>query len=252
MTDTDRIPTNLRLLKIVEIMARSDSPLSPSEINREIGLPKASIHRLCQTLQDEGYLTRDAEPKKLRLTRRVREMASRILASNHVRIGRHQVLVSIARDLRETVNFVVPEDQGMRYVDRVEAEWPLRVQLPIGTHVPFHCTASGKCFLASLKPKPLARMLAGLDLGRLTAKTITDQDKLRAEIRIIRRTGFSTDREEFIDDMKAVAVPVNGPDGLFLGALAAHGPASRLNESRFEDLAAALKSGAERVAEQII
>ena len=36
------------------------------------------------------------------------------------------------------------------FADRVETDWPFRVLLPVGTHVPFHCTASGKTYLASL------------------------------------------------------------------------------------------------------
>ena len=36
----------------------------------------------------------------------------------------------------------------MLYLDRVEAQWPLRLTLDVGSHVPLHCTASGKLFLA--------------------------------------------------------------------------------------------------------
>ena len=36
----------------------------------------------------------------------------------------------------------------MLYIDRVEAQWPLRLSLDVGSHVPLHCTASGKLLLA--------------------------------------------------------------------------------------------------------
>ncbi|MEM0922844.1 MAG: IclR family transcriptional regulator [Pseudomonadota bacterium] len=252
MNQPERVPTNLRLLRIVDTLASAGRPLSPSEINAEIGLPKASIHRLCQTLIEEGYVTRDTDPKKLSLSRRMRQTASQILDTDHVRIGRHQVLRGLAAELRETVNFVVPEEAGMRYLDRVEADWPLRVQLPIGSHVPFHCTASGKCFLANLAHRPLTRLLAALALEKRTDKTLTDAATLRATLKEIRASGYATDREEFIDGMMAVAVPVTGPQGQFLGALAAHGPASRLGPNRFDQIAIDLKRGASALAEQIL
>ena len=44
----------------------------------------------------------------------------------------------------------------MVYWDRVETEWPLKVQMPIGTRVPLHCSASGKMYLSSLTPDPAA------------------------------------------------------------------------------------------------
>ena len=69
----------------------------------------------------------------------------------HVHVARHQILKDVAAKTRETVNFVVPQDNGMHYLDRVETDWAFRVQLPRGSNVPFHCTASGKIFMSSLK-----------------------------------------------------------------------------------------------------
>ena len=76
-----------------------------------------------------------------------------LLYNSRDHMARRQILLNIANKVKETVNFVVPEASGMNYIDRVETDWAFRIQLPIGTNVPFHCTASGKCFLASLSPK---------------------------------------------------------------------------------------------------
>ena len=64
-------------------------------------------------------------------------MASGILHASRLHIARHQILQDVAATVGETVNFVVPEDAGMSYFDRVETDWPFRVQLPVGTHVLF-------------------------------------------------------------------------------------------------------------------
>ncbi len=252
-TDTaDRMPTNLRLLKILEVIATSERPLSAIEVNEQIGLPRPTIHRLCQTLQDEGYVVQEAGTRKLRPARRMRTFASGILNASYIHIARHQVMTQVAGVLGETVNFVVPEAQGMRYLDRVETDWPLRVQLPIGSHVPFHCTASGKCFLASMTARATRRFVAALTLTRATERTETEIDRLTREIARVRRRGYATDKEEFIDHMSAVAVPVVSAEGHFIAALAAHGPSSRLTEDKFEEIASVLKDGAERIAVKVI
>ena len=55
MTDRrDRIPTNLRALRILEMLAQSGRAMSPTELGAEIGLPKATIHRLCTTLEGKN------------------------------------------------------------------------------------------------------------------------------------------------------------------------------------------------------
>lgn len=228
MAEADRIPTNLRTMLILEIVGNSDSPLSPTEINAELGLPKQSIHRLCATLVEQGFLSYEPSGKRLRPGRRLRIMASGILSVSRTHIARRQILRKVARQVGETVNFVVPADDGMSYVDRVETDWPFRVQLPIGTSVPFHCTASGKTFLAGLSKSARQKMVSALSLDRKTANTITDPKQLMAELKGIASQGYAIDDEEFMEGMVAIAVPVLDAQNRFMAAIAFHGPTVRL------------------------
>lgn len=228
MTDDVRIPTTLRALLILETLGKSDRPMSATEINAHLGLPKQSIHRLCSSLEAEGFLTRLGESRKFVPSRRLRELGSGLLFNSRTHIARRQILMDVAKEVRETVNFVVPEGRGMSYVDRVETDWALQIQLPIGSHVPFHCTASGKCFLASLKPDARRRFVTSLDLTPSTRATKTSVDALISDLEAIKDRGYSLDKEEFLNGMVAIAVPVTDAEGRFVAALAFHGPTQRL------------------------
>jgi len=229
MTENGRIATNLRTLRILEILGSANHPLTPTQINVELGLPKQTIHRLCKTLVEEGYLIADGRSKGLRPARRLRSLASGILFTSQFHIGRHQILEDVAEKVSETVNFVVPQAEGMTYLDRVETDWPFRIQLPIGTHVPFHCTASGKTFLASLPPKTRTTMVESMALNSLTPNTLTSPEALLEELTLVRKQGYALDNEEFVEGMVAMAVPVKDADRRYVGALAFHGPVQRLS-----------------------
>ncbi|MCP4821723.1 MAG: IclR family transcriptional regulator [Shimia sp.] len=229
MTSTDRIPTNLRTLLILEVLGKSDQPMTATEINAALGLPKQTVHRLCATLEQNGFLTRQGRSKHYQVARRLREIGVGLLYNSRDHIVRRQILHDVAREVRETVNYVVPEDSGMSYLDRVETDWAFRIQLPIGTNVPFHCTASGKAFLASLAPKSRLKIVSSLKLTHMTAATHTAPDTLLEELKDIARQGYSLDQEEFLDGMIAIAVPVKDPSGRFVAALAFHGPTQRIS-----------------------
>ena len=224
----ERIPTNLRTLLILEAIGRMQGPVTPAELGREIGLSKPTVHRLCATLLAEGFLARDDRKKGLRPGRRMRLLASGVTSASSAHIARHQVLMTLAGQVGETVNFVVPEDRGMTYQDRVETDWPFRIQLPVGTHVPFHCTASGKTYLASLPKSERHRMVNVMQLDRKTISTMTDPEKLLGELAEIARQGYALDREEFIEGMTAIAVPVLDTSGRYVAAIAFHGPVQRI------------------------
>ena len=103
------------------------------------------------------------------------------------------------------------------------------MQLPVGTNVPFHCTASGKCFLASLSKSARKKFVSALNLEKLTDKTFTNIEDLLFELDKVSKQGYSIDDEEFMDGMRAIAVPVNDNNGRFVAALAFHGPSQRLS-----------------------
>ncbi len=222
-----QIPTNLRLLVVIEEVVRAGVPVTPSAVNEALGLPKPTIHRLFATAEAQGYLQRDLDGRSYGPGPRLRRLAVDTMSSERVRALRLTVLRAVADEVGETCNLAIPDREGMFYLDRVETHWPLRIQLPIGTQVPFHCTASGKMYLAMLRSDYLDRMIQNMTLTARTPMSITDPETLRREIEIARENGFSTDNEEFMEGMTAIAVPIHDQRGRMLATLSVHAPLQR-------------------------
>lgn len=249
MTDKTRIPTNLRTLLILEVLGNSDTPMTPTEINQHIGLPKQTIHRLIATLEDEGFLIRDTDKKRYRPSRRLRQIGTGLLHASRSNITRHQILREVANQVNEAVNFVVPTEAGMRYLDRIDTDWPFRIQLPVGTDVPFHCTASGKTFMSSLTKRSREKFVHGLELEKRTEKTRTTPEALLEDLRICNKRGYALDDEEFMNGMVAIAVPIKDERGRFAASLAFHGPSVRLSTADAEAQIDVLLNGAKKLSD---
>ena len=222
-----QIPTNLRLLLVVEEIAKAGTPLKPMQLSAALGLPKPTIHRLLQTAEAEGFLQRDLGGRSYGPGLRLRQIAVHTMSSERLRTGRLAILKAVAEEIGETCNLATPDREGMTYLDRVETKWPLRIQLPIGTQVPFHCTASGKMYLSTLRDSTLEAVLNSRSLEGLTEKTIITSDALRAELAETRKRGYSQDDEEFMLGMTAVAVPVIDSTGRLMATLSVHAPGQR-------------------------
>ncbi|RMD95640.1 MAG: IclR family transcriptional regulator [Alphaproteobacteria bacterium] len=248
-SSTGRVPTNLRTLLILEAVAAADNPPSAAELGRMVGLPKPSAHRLCARLEAEGFLVHTEAGGGYRAGRRARLLASALLHSSSLHVARHQVMQALAAEIGETVNFVVPEDGGMSYKDRVETNWAFRIQLPVGTHVPFHCTASGKAWMATLPPARRRRVVRSLRLEAMTPNTITEPAALLEELERTAARGYALDDEEFMEGMVAAAVAVRDPQGRYAASLAFHGPLQRVTLERAIALTPALHRAAERLTE---
>lgn len=225
----DKGSRSIRALKILETMAGTIEALSISEIAAATGLPRATAHRLCALLENEGFLAPDISGKGLFIGHRLRNLALGILAVGGKNAYQHRILSELSNEIGETCNFNVPAGSEILYVDRVEAKWPLSTQLPVGSRVPLHCTASGKLYLASLTARKRQRLLATLELKAYTSNTITDPNALEAELDKIQREKFAKDECEFIDGIVAVAVPVTDAQGRVAAILACHAPDVRMN-----------------------
>ncbi len=225
----ERGSTIHRVLDILETVAASPKPLSATEINEVLELPKATAHRLCAELEARGFLLKRINGKSFVPGNRLHDVAVGVLANTRFQTTRHAILTRLSESVGETCNIAYPDGLNMAYSDRVETQAPLRLQFPIGMRVPLYCTASGKLYLSTL-PKSRRQSIVGkLEFKRHAKNTITDPDRLLEEIERIAETELSIDNQELYDDVVAIAVPIKDRKHRFYSSLAIQAPATRVS-----------------------
>jgi IclR family acetate operon transcriptional repressor len=237
-----------RSLRLLALLAAQGRSLSLAELSQRLGLPKATVHRLCAALQAGGWLARDLDEKEFVPGPALRRLAFDALNHGEQRGLRHAVLDALVQEVGETCNFTTLDGAQVLYLDRVEARWPLRLTLDVGSHVPLHCTASGKLFLALMPAARREALIERLSLTRMTPQTIVGAAELRTECEHIARLGYSTDREEYMAGLIAVAVPVRDAAGTVRAALAVHAPSARMSLAQAIERLPALRAAADRMA----
>ena len=236
-----------RSLRLLSLLANEGRALSLADMAAQLALPKGTAHRICTQLLAAGFLARDVDQRSFIVGPALRQLAFDTLNHGVVRGLRHEVLAELVAKVGETCNFTTLDGAQVLYLDRVEAQWPLRLTLDVGSHVPLHCTASGKLFLAQMPPAARDALIAQLPLPRMTRNTIASAKGLRAECERIAQQGYACDREEFIAGLIAVAVPVQGSDGVCRAAIAVHAPVARLALEAAVANLAALQAAATRM-----
>ena len=87
------------------------------------------------------------------------------------------------------------------YIDKVDSPLPLKVDHPIGSLAPLHCTALGKAFLAFGQAEPPSEIIA------YTPHTLRTKHALAEEVARIRRLGYAVDDEEFTNGIRWSPAP---------------------------------------------
>jgi IclR family acetate operon transcriptional repressor len=218
-----------RVLDILDTVAASTKPLSATDINEGLNLPKATAHRLCAKLEARGYLLKRIDGKSYQPGNRLYDVAVGVLANARFSASRHAILTALSEKVGETCNIAYPDGLSMAYSDRVETRAPLRLQFSIGMRVPLYCTASGKLYLSTLPKSRRKLVISKLHLERHAKNTITDPDVLMAETGSIEKRQVSIDNQELYDDIIAIAVPIKDKHGRFYSSLAIQAPVSRIS-----------------------
>jgi IclR family transcriptional regulator, acetate operon repressor len=234
----------LRLFALLEVLATSDRRHSLQSLVEETGLPKPTLHRMLQQLENSGMLLRDSDGRHYGTGPRLRRLAENLLLHDTHHGARHAVLRQLVQEVGESCNITALSGSEVVYLDRVETAAPLRFYLHAGSRVPAHCSASGKVLMAQMSPAQRRRLLAHAPLEQYTANTKTDLDALEEEIRQVRKEGYALDDEEFLPGLLCIAVRVpreGGPSNL---CIAIQAPIVRLSADRARQWLPALERAA--------
>lgn len=240
--------TLIRGFYIIEKIVRADRPLSSAYLAEELDVPKATAHRICQQMETEGLLQREPGGKRFTGGKRLQMLAISALSNSVMNAHRTSILQTLSDEVGETCNLTVIDGHEIVYLERIETNWPYRIHLPVGSHLPLHCTATGKLFLANLKPAIRKKLLNSLNLTRHTELTITDHGLLNAQLQKIAEEGIGFDTGEYLEGMVAIAVPVIGADNTMNFAIAIHAPSVRKSLDELRQYLPVLRHAAAKMA----
>lgn len=244
MTDTT---SPERLLAIFEMFERERRPLSLKELAELCRIPQSTCHTLVHMLLKRAYLYQAGQRKDLYPSRRLYDIGAALLAGDQI-LQRLLPVMEHLRDVtRETVILGKRQKDRIVYLEVLEGPEVIRYSARAGDTKPLHSTCIGKTILAGLSEAEVRGLLAENPPVRVTPSTITDLDRLMADLDQGRRRGFFTTHGENVADVTALAVPISVNNELF--GLAVAGPSHRV-DARFDRVAGALKEAQQCLAEQ--
>lgn len=235
-----------RAFGLLEHLADASGAVRLAELEATSGLPLPTIHRLLQSLVQNGYVRQEPSRRYALGPRLIRlgETASRALGSWAV-----PHLVDLVNQIGETANMAVLEGDAVVYVAQAPSPHSMRMFTVVGRRVPAHCTGVGKALLAQLRDDEVLALLQRTGMQAQTTHTHTRPETLVHELGAIREQGWAVDNAEQEIGVRCVAVPLTNAPAL--AALSVSGPSGRITASRVADIAPVLQAAAIRLCQDL-
>jgi len=241
-----RVPAVDKCFAILDLLAQAQEPMGISDISGKLDLNKSTVFHIVHTLTDLNVLENQRDGK--------------FIFGTHFYIlgnmaGKRSKLIQMAHPYLERINektkfsafLGLRSDRHAILIDKVDSAYGIKLSSEIGMQMPILAGAGIKAMLSQLSNEEINEILARTELKRYTPYSITDKGLYKKEILEVRKQGIAYDKEEYIEGMVALAVPVkaNGKD--LQSAIWAVGLARQVSDSSIPELTALLKGISEEI-----
>ena len=227
-----------RVFDILEVLSATPQGLALSDLAAATSLHTSTAHRLLASLANRGYVRKDAENGKYRLTLRLYEISRRVSTVLN--------LFSASKPLLEKLS----NDVKVVYLHKFEPLLrPISITSSVGLHNPMYCTGVGKSIMAYLPEKEVRAIWDGTQVIPFTPKTITTWEALQEDLSCVRERGYAIDDEEHDLGVRCIAAPIYNWNGTPVGAMSISGTVARMTPDKIEKFSPKLISTAEKISE---
>jgi IclR family transcriptional regulator, pca regulon regulatory protein len=235
-------------MRVLSFIADSKTPAGITQLSKHLGLSIGATQRMTFTLTELGYLRKATNGQGFILGPKAWALGLSIVSAIDLKEIAHPHLKDLSDKVGEIASLGILEGTEMIYLDRIKTNHILNLNLNIGTRLPAYSTSLGKAMVAFLPEPELAEFLNKVDMKPLTRNTITDQNRFREDLRLIRKRGFSINNGETDKGIRSVAAPVKDKSGRVVASVNISVPSIRVT---LEDLQNRLAKEVIRVAETI-
>jgi DNA-binding IclR family transcriptional regulator len=207
-----RIQSVARALALLDFVGQNSAPVRAADAASALDLNISTVHHLLATLIECGYVRRDGRRYQISAAKltTLGAWARREVQPSATAL---QLMRRLAEETGETAFVACWDGADVVIAATTEGRHAVRVAtLSVGSSGDGHARASGKALLAQRATEDVDRYLGTHGMRALTARTITDTERFRSELAIIRQQGYALDQEEYLAGVWCIAAPLlEGP-----------------------------------------
>lgn len=207
-----------RAFAIIELLdARGE--LGIADISRLLSLERSTVHRIVSTIKKLGYLNQNPLNHKYSNSFRFFEIGNDVVKRLGLRQQASPFLRELSEKTHEAVNLAILDGDRVIYIDKIESQSTIKVDLSVGKRFPAYCTGLGKVLLAYLPETKILEIVGPPPFQKYTENTVVSLEQLLSQLREIRTRELAWDNEEYVQGLFCIAAPVRGSSGDVVAAL---------------------------------
>ncbi|ADE53986.1 IclR family transcriptional regulator domain-containing protein [Coraliomargarita akajimensis] len=165
----------------------------------------------------------------------------------------HDILRNLESQLGYTIALgrIIPGKGAGLVLAAIDGSKGVSYHLEAGYEFDLHIGAPGKAILARMDREARMAIYPDVSFTRYTETTICSVDDYERELECVRECGYGIDHSEYIAGCHCVSVPVMDGQDQPIAAFWATAPKGELPMTKFDDVAVALRNGANELTRRL-
>jgi len=239
-----------RAIDLLDSLAAGGA-MTLSQLSVAMGQSSATLYRLLTTFQLRDMVEVDPLTQAWSIGPATFRLGTAFLRRADVVERARPAMRRLMEATGETSNLGMERGHQVLFISQVETHESIRAFFPPGTLSPLHASGIGKALLAHLPQDRLARFLGSGPLERFTGRTLTDPERLMAELQLIRQQGYAFDDEEKAEGMRCIAAPILNIHGEAVAGISISGPSNRVTLEKVARIGALVREAARDVSHSL-
>lgn len=243
------VPAADKTIKIITHMAKGGADAyGVSELAAVLGYNKGTVQPILRTLVAAEWVQQDPTSGKYYLTNLLTQLSGQMEKQDRLINDFYMVASGMERQCGELINLhYLSGLSRARLMARVlSTQHTLRVELPVGAHIPVVASSAGKCLICNLDDTYLRQAFQGCS-NHFTSSTIQSEAEFLDQVHTAYANGYATNNGEYEDGIYSIAAPVYNAQGRIVAAINIVIPAVRYTPGRQDSLIRLVKDGAKRL-----
>lgn len=221
-----------KALDLLKYFSEENPVRGLSEISRISSIPKATVYRLFNTFEKNGFLQKvDIQGKQNQYKLGMKFFELGMIVSESIKLKETALpFMEKLRDLlNEDVQLVIRDNNYAIYIEKLICTHPVRLFTKTGRKAPLSAGACSRAILSFLDDEEIQQILDNQPLEKYTETTIVDKDELWKKIEESRIKGYTISFGELEPQTVSVGVPIFDYSQKVIAAISVAGPEQRFS-----------------------
>ncbi|MCP2621302.1 IclR family transcriptional regulator [Mycolicibacterium smegmatis] len=217
---SSKVKSAERALALLDLLSRLAEPVSTATIAEQLELPKSSAHHLLNVMHARRFVAYWPDVRRWTLGVAALELGAAYRRTGHLEHAVERHLKDLVERTGHTSHLAVLQGHDAVYLAKREpTNSGIRLVTDVGTRIPAHLTAVGRCLLAALDDDALASLYRDYDWPQRTDTRITSVAALKGVLDDVRASGYAAEVGATTDGIECIAAPVSVGDGTAVAAI---------------------------------